>query len=606
MKANEIRQKFLDFFKAKGHQIIPSASLIPENDPSVLFTTAGMHPLVPFLMGEKHPAGKQLANCQKCLRTGDIEEVGDNSHLTFFEMLGNWSLGDPLAPDGINGRGYWKEESVDLSWEFLTDKKWLGLDPEKIAISVFAGDKDCDFDQESYHLWKSKGIDEKRIAKLGKEDNWWPAGGDSVGPQGPDTEMFYWGGKGKAPEVFDPNDKRWIEIWNDVFMQFNKKADGTLENLKQKNVDTGFGLERATAILQGKESVYQTELFSSLIDFVKSMSRNYEETSARIIVDHCRAAIFILADEIGIIPSNLDQGYVVRKLIRRAIRHARKIDLPLGVDLTTPLVKIVVEQFKDIYPEVLKNKQRIIDELNKEEDCFEKTLEKGLKEFKRLSLDKEISGKESFDLYATYGFPLEMTKELAKEQGVVVDEQGFLKEFKKHQELSRTASAGMFKGGLADDSEIVTKYHTVTHLLHQALRDVLGDQVGQKGSNITAERLRFDFSHSQKLTEAELKKVEEIVNQKIKENLPITFKEASIEEAKKSGAIGLFSEKYGKKVKVYSIGDPSAASTSSGSPFSREICGGPHVTHTGELGHFKIIKEEASSAGVRRIKAILE
>ena len=584
MTADKIRKKYLKFFRKKGHGIIPSASLIPENDPSVLFTTAGMHPLVPFLMGEAHPSGKRLVNLQKCVRTGDIDEVGDESHLTFFEMLGNWSLGD-----------YWKKEAIEWSYEFLTGRQWLGLDKNKLAVSVFAGDEDCPFDEESYNIWKSLGIPESRIACLGKDDNWWPAGGKSVGPQGPDTEMFYWTSEGSAPEKFNPEDSRWFEIWNDVFMEFERAKEGQYLPLKQKNVDTGFGLERVAAALQGKQSVYETELFSKLIEQVKSQAKNYNGASARIIVDHLRTAIFIMADDHGVLPSNLAQGYAVRKLVRRAIRHGKKMEIPLAVDLTASIVKLVVALYKNTYPELKRNKGRVLEELKKEERGFEATLEKGLKEFKRMSENNQISGKEAFELYATYGFPFEMTKELAGEIGVKIDEKIFAEEMAKHQDLSRTASAGMFKGGLVDHSAMSLKYHTATHLLHQALRDVLGDHVEQKGSNITEERLRFDFSHPSKMTEEEKKQAGEIVNQKIRESLPVSFKEMTVSEAKKAGAIGLFGNKYGEKVKVYSVGD-----------YSKEICGGPHVEHTGVLGKFKIIKEEASSAGIRRIKAVLE
>ena len=610
MLVNEIRKKYVEFFKKKGHVIIPSASLIPENDPSVLFTTAGMHPLVPFLLGEKHPAGKRLVNFQKCVRTGDIDEVGDEQHLTFFEMLGNWSLGDPAALAGVGEAGYGKEEAIKWSFEFLTASQWLNLDQNKLAVSVFAGDKDCPLDKESHDLWKGLGILESRIAKLGKNENWWPAGGKSTGPQGPCTEMFYWTGENEAPKEFDPKDSRWFEIWNDVFMEYERTANGKYQPLKQKNVDTGMGLERTAAVLQGKKSVYEIETFKPLMDKIKFLAKDYQEESARIIVDHLQAAVFIMADDLGIAPSNLKQGYVVRKLIRRAVRHARKINVPLEVDITTPIVELIVDAYQDIYPELAKNKQRVIEELNKEEDGFESTLEKGLKEFKKMSGNKKISGKEAFELYSTYGFPWEMTKELAEEIGVKVDEKVFEEEMAKHQDLSRTASAGMFKGGLANHSEQVVKYHTATHLLHQALRDVLGSHIEQRGSNITEERLRFDFSHPSKMTAEEIKKVEEIVNQKIKEDLPVSFEEMTVAKAKEAGAIGLFGEKYGEKVKVYSIG-PSTHSTSSGqassgSPYSREICGGPHVERTGVLGDFKIAKEEASSSGIRRIKAILE
>ncbi len=595
MQAKEIRQKYLQFFKEKGHAVIPSASLIPENDPSVLFTTAGMHPLVPFLLGEKHPAGNRLASVQKCIRTGDIDDVGDATHLTFFEMLGNWSLGD-----------YWKKEAITWSYEFLTDPQWLGLDKNKLAISVFGGDDDCPFDDESYNIWISLGISEERIKRLGKEDNWWPAGGKNPGPQGPDTEMFYWTGSAELdiPDVFDPKDAQWVEIWNDVFMQYNRTVDGKYEPLKQKNVDTGMGVERTAAFLQGKSSVYEIELFAPIMAYLKSVAKNYDERSARIIADHLRSAIMIMADDLGILPSNLKQGYVVRKLIRRAIRYAKKMDIAESINLSDQVGELVIAGLKDTYPELARNKTRILKDLENEEEIFEKTLEKGLREFQRLSADKNISGTEAFDLYTTYGFPLEIIQELAKEKGASINLDEFNQQMSKHQDLSRTASAGMFKGGLADHSEIVVKYHTATHLLHQALKDVLGTHTNQKGSNITAERLRFDFTHPEKMTTQQIKQVEDIVNQKIQDDLPVHFEEMTVNEAKNRGAVGLFGEKYGDKVKVYSIG-PKDSSTSSEPPFSREICGGPHVEHTGAMGQFKITKEEAVSAGIRRIKAIL-
>ena len=595
MIINQIRQKYIEFFSSKGHAVIPSASLIPENDPSVLFTMAGMHPLVPFLMGESHPAGKRLVGAQKCIRTGDIDEVGDDSHLTFFEMMGNWSLGDPAEPDGLGRDSYWKEEAINWSYEFLTDKKWLGLDRAKLAIAVFGGDEDCVFDEESYRLWKNLGIPESRIIRLGKDDNWWPAGGKSIGPQGPDTEIYYWTGEGSAPEAFNHQDNRWLEIWNNVFMEYERTKEGKYLPLKQKNVDTGLGLERLAVVMQNKKSVYEIESFVPMMEKIKSLAKNYDDRSARIIVDDVKAAVFIMADDAGLVPSNLEQGYVVRKLLRRAIRHAKKIEIPLEFDVTTPLIKIVVDEYKDIYPELGKNEQRVVEEIKKEENSFEKTLERGLKEFNKMSLDKEISGQRAFDLYSTYGFPLEMTKELAKEAKVKVDEEGFNQELAKHQELSKTAAAGKFKGGLVNHSEAVVKYHTATHLLHQALREVLGNHVEQRGSNINEKRLRFDFSHPDKMTDEEKKKVEETVNQKIKEDLPVSFKETTVLAAKAEGAIGLFGDKYGERVKVYSVGN-----------YSKEICGGPHVERTGVLGHFKINKEEASAAGIRRIKATLD
>jgi alanyl-tRNA synthetase len=585
MTAKELREKFLEYFKDKGHAVLPSASLIPENDPTVLFTTAGMHPLVPFLLGEKHPGGKRLTSVQKCIRTGDIDEVGDNWHNTFFEMLGNWSLGD-----------YFKEEAIKMSWEFLTSKNWLGIDPKNLAVTVFAGDKDAPFDKESYDIWVSLGVAPERIAKLPKKDNWWgPAG--TTGPCGPDTEMFYWKGEGKPPEKFDPGDstksstEKWVEIWNDVFMQYNKTAEGKYEPLAQKNIDTGMGLERTIGVLNGCKSVYETEMFAPLVAEIKKMAgADPDEKSVRIIADHIRAATFILGDPIGIVPSNVGQGYILRRLIRRAIRHARKI----GINGTFMygLGKIIASYYGQEYKELVENSEFIAQELDKEEKKFARTLEKGLKEFEKL---EKITGKDAFNLFTTYGFPLELTMELARDKGILVDVKEFEEEFKKHQELSRTASAGQFKGGLADAGVETTRLHTAAHLMLAALRQVLGDHVQQKGSNITAERLRFDFSHPQKLTPEEIKKVEDMVNNEISKKTPVQMEEMTVDEAKAAGATGVFEHKYGDKVKVYTIG-----------VFSKEICGGPHVDNIGELGHFKIIKEEASSAGIRRIKAVLE
>lgn len=574
MTHQELREKYLSFFEAQRHKRIPSASLLPENDATVLFTTAGMHPLVPFLLGEKHPAGNRLTSCQKCVRTGDIEEVSDAFHLTFFEMLGNWSLGD-----------YFKKEAIEWSWEFLTDKTWLGLDKEKLAFSIFEGNSDAPFDEESYNLWRGLGISEKRIVKLPKKNNWWgPAG--TTGPCGPDTEMFYWTGDEKAPEIFDTDDVRWVEIWNDVFMQYNKTIDGNFEPLKQKNVDTGMGLERVLAVLNDKKDVYETELFVPIIKEIEKLSgKNYKDYQKefRIIADHIKAAIFMLAEKLE--PSNVGRGYVLRRLIRRAVRYGKLLEIKEA--FTHKLIDSVLNVYQDIYPELKHNQDFIEEQLVREEEKFSKTLEKGLKEFEK--------GVDPFILFTTYGFPIEIIEELAKEKGMVIDKDKFQKEFEKHQELSRTASAGMFKGGLADNSEQVVKYHTTTHLLHAALRQVLGQEVGQKGSNLNSERLRFDFSYNQKMTPEQIKQVEDIVNEKIQEKLSVKMEEMNLNEAKNSGAIGLFAEKYGDKVKVYSIGD-----------FSKEICGGPHVENIGILGHFKIIKEEAVSAGIRRIKAILE
>ena len=576
MSSKELREKFLDFFEKKGHAIIPSASLIPENDPTVLFTTAGMHPLVPFLLGEKHPGGKKLANTQVCIRTDDVDEVGDDVHHTFFEMLGNWSLGS-----------YWKKEAIEWSYEFLTDKKCLELDRNKIAISVFAGDSDAECDNESVEIWKNLQIPEKRIAYLPKKDNWWgPAG--QIGPCGPDTEMFYWVGKESVPSEFDPKDKKWVEIWNDVFMQYFKNMDGKYEPLSQKNVDTGMGLERMLSAINGFSDDYKTDVFLPIIEKIEKLSdKKYEDNKKefRIIADHVKAATFIIGDKRGVEPSNLGQGYVARRLIRRAIRYGKILNLPEY--FLIPLIKEVIEIYGDAYPEIKRKENDIITIVQREEEKFEKTLEEGLKQFEK--------GLDAFELYTTYGFPLELTMELAKEKRKTVNVEEFNKKFKKHQELSRTASAGMFKGGLADAGMQATKYHTATHLLLAALRRVLGDHVYQRGSNINAERLRFDFSHPQKMTVEEIKEVEDIVNQKIKEDLEVICEEMSSEEAKGNGAMGVFENKYGERVKVYGI-----------SEFSKEICGGPHVKKTSELGKFKIIKEESSGAGVRRIRAILQ
>ena len=576
MTSNELREKFLNFFREKKHAVIPSASLIPENDPTVLFTTAGMHPLVPFLLGEKHPAGNRLANVQICIRTDDIDEVGDEVHHTFFEMLGNWSLGD-----------YFKEEAIKLSFEFLTDKKWLGIRKEKLAISIFEGDQDAPRDEESGKIWLSLGVPEERIKGLPKKENWWGPAGET-GPCGPDTEMFYWTGKESAPKEFDPQDKRWVEIWNDVFMEYFKNMDSRYEPLSQKNVDTGMGLERMLSSINGLADDYRTDVFWPILrELEKASGVKYEEKKKefRIIADHVKAATFIIGDENGVEPSNLGQGYVVRRLIRRAIRYGKVLNLPKYFLIS--LIQKVIGIYGDSYPYLKRKENDIATIVQKEEEKFEKTLEEGLKQFEK--------GLDAFELYTTYGFPLELTMELAKEKGRTIDVTEFNEKFKKHQELSRTASAGMFKGGLADTGKQAVKYHTATHLLLAALRQILGPNVYQKGSNINAERLRFDFSHPQKMTQEQIKKVEDIVNQKIKEDLPVICEEMSLEKAKEKGATGVFEEKYGEKVKVYGIGE-----------FSKEICGGPHVERTSELGEFKILKEESSSAGARRIKAVLK
>ncbi|MBO4437922.1 MAG: alanine--tRNA ligase [Spirochaetaceae bacterium] len=594
MTANELRSKYIAFFKSKGHAEISGKSLIPENDPSVLFTTAGMHPLVPYLLGEKHPAGTRLTDYQKCVRTGDIDEVGDPSHLTCFEMLGNWSLGD-----------YFKKESIAFSYEFLTSKDWLALDPRKISVTVFAGDANAPRDEDAASYWKENGMPEDKIAYLPASDNWWAAG--PTGPCGPDTEIFYWVGEGLPPvgsnKGTDP--ENWMEIWNNVFMQFNRIDENTLVPLPKQNVDTGMGLERTNCILQGKNSVYLTEVFEPIINTIEKLS-NYtygtdaeKDKSVRIIADHSRSAVFILGDQKGVSPSNVGAGYVLRRLIRRAVRHGMK----LGIDraFLAEIAEAVVENFKCAYPELEENKEKVFKELTAEENKFRDTLKKGEAEFQKLlpnlmkNPKKEISGKVAFRLYDTFGFPLELTQELGAENGFTVDVEGFKEAERKHQELSRTQSAGTFKGGLAERSEITTKYHTATHLLQAALRQVLGPHVAQKGSNITEERMRFDFSHPAPMTKEEIKQVENIVNEQIKRNLPVKMEIMSLDDAKKSGATALFGEKYESNVKVYTIGD-----------FSKEVCGGPHVENTGTLGTFVITKEQSSSAGVRRIKAVLK
>jgi alanyl-tRNA synthetase len=590
MNAANLRTKYISFFESKGHKKTDSAPLVPENDPTVLFTTAGMHPLVPYLNGAKHPLGKKIVGCQKCIRTGDIEEVGDAVHLTFFEMLGNWSFGD-----------YFKHEAIEYSFEFLTSEQWLNIPLKQLAVTVFAGDDDAPFDQEAFDLWRKLGIPESRIAKCGKKDNWWgPAG--QTGPCGPDTEMFYWSGDDPAPEKFDPEDNLWVEIWNDVFMQYHKNDAGQYLPLKQHNVDTGMGLERVSALLQGKSSCYETELFTPLFAALDKVRKITEppltrQAAERIIVDHLRAAVFIMAD--GIAPGNIDQAYVLRRLIRRAIREGRKIDIEQN--FITQIAQSVIDNYAEFYPEIKRQSQFIIAELNTEEAQFAVTLEKGTREFEKLMAKvpahierKIISGKKAFFLYETYGFPLELTEEMAQENGFSVDRKGFDKAFKKHQELSRKGAEQKFKGGLADNSVATARLHTATHLLHSALKKQLGDHVAQRGSNITAERLRFDFSNDEKVPRETLTEIENMINEVIAQKLPIECEEMSVDAAKTAGAIGLFGDRYDEKVKVYSIGD-----------FSKEICGGPHATNTGELGRFKIKKEESSSRGVRRIKAVL-
>ena len=583
MKAIDIRNKYLKFFESHGHTVIPSAPLIPENDPSVLFTTAGMQPLVPYLLGEKHPAGTRLTDYQKCLRTVDIDEVGDNRHLTYFEMLGNWSLGD-----------YFKEESIQMSFDFLT--KELQIPLEKLYVTCFKGDEDCPKDELSAECWKKAGILDGHIYFYGKDDNWWIAGEE--GPCGPDTEMFYDTGKPACSDNCQPSCDcgKYVEIWNNVFMEYYKNSDGKYTKLQQKNVDTGLGLERMTMLLEGKETPYDTELFAPIMNKLEELQKIDDIQSRRIIAEHLRSSMMIICD--GGRPSNIDRGYILRRLIRRMIRHMNKLQIDLNE--ISNLIDINVENLKEMYPDLERNKENIKQVIIEEKDKFMKTLSHGEREFaKEMQKVKEQGGTQIdsnvvFRLYDTYGFPPEVTSELASENGMTVDLEGFEKLFKQHQEKSRMGSEQKFKGGLADQNEKTIAYHTATHLLHQALRTVLGEHVKQSGSNITEERLRFDFTHPQKMTKEEIEQVENIVNEQIQKDLPVTCEEMSYEDAKKSGAIGLFTDKYGDRVKVYTVGD-----------FSKEICGGPHVTHTGDMGRFKIKKEESSSSGIRRIKAVL-
>lgn len=586
MKAKQLKKLYLDFFKNKGHIIIPSSPLIPEKDPTVLFTNAGMHPLIPFLSGQPHPLGKRLVNVQKCLRTQDIDQVGDATHTTFFEMLGNWSLGD-----------YFKREAIEWSFEFLTGKKWLNLPMQRLAVSCFQGDENSPQDKESAKIWRRLGIPEERIAFLGKENNWWgPV--SATGPCGPDTEMFYWIGQGKVPSKFNPIDKRWVEIWNDVFMQYSKMKDGSYQALKQKNVDTGLGVERVAMILQCKDTVFDTELFQPIF---KKLNSLVEEKltrknifSYRIIADHLKAAVFILGDERAVKPSNLDQGYILRRYIRRAIRHGNKIGLPVNFCLS--VAEVIIGMYQEDYPTLKEKKQFIAAELQKEEEKFSTTLEKGLKEFNKIAaLSNVISGKDAFLLFQSYGFPLEMTEELAAEQGMTVDEAVFKEEYDQHQQLSRASTLRKFKGGLSDHSPETIKLHTATHLLNEALRHVISKKIKQMGSNITPERLRFDFNFDRKLLPEEIRKVEVEVNKVIQQGLEVRREEMSYDDAVQIGAEMEFGEKYGEMVSVYFIGN-----------YSKEFCGGPHVDNTKELGRFKILKEESIGAGVRRIKAVLE
>ncbi len=603
--SENLRDMYLGFFEKRGHKVIPSASLIPENDPTVLFTTAGMHPLVPYLLGEKHPAGKRLTDVQKCVRTGDIDDVGDERHCTFFEMLGNWSLGD-----------YFKKEMIPWSYEFLTGKDYLNIPSDKLAVTVFAGDETAPRDDEAATLWENAGIKKENIYFMPRENNWWgPAG--LTGPCGTDTEMFVIR-KAKCGPNCNPDCScgAFLEIWNDVFMRFNKTAEGTFEELKQKNVDTGMGLERALCVLNGKTSVYETDLFATAIKKIEELTgkkygEDEEVTRAfRVLLDHVRTATFMIGDEKGISPSNTDQGYILRRIIRRAVRYGRKIDLPEGA--LAKIAATYVEKYKKVYPELEANSARITEELNTEEAKFTKTLQQGLKEFEKCvnGIERKnafmaakdsayvpettIGGKQAFHLYDTYGFPVEITAEMAKEKGLTVDVAAYEEAFKEHQEKSKAGSEGKFACGLADHKEETTRLHTATHLLHAALKKVLGEDVNQKGSNITEERLRFDFNFPRAMTAEEIKAVEDLVNEQIAKNIPVEMKEISLEEARAAGFTGLFESKYGEVVKTYSIGD-----------FSREICGGPHAATTGELGKFKIVKEQSSGAGIRRIKAVL-
>ena len=583
MKAIEIRNKYLNFFKNHGHKIIPSAPLIPENDPSVLFTTAGMQPLVPYLLGQKHPEGTRLTDYQKCLRTNDIDEVGDNRHLTYFEMLGNWSLGD-----------YFKEESIKMSYEFLT--KELGIPAEKISVTCFAGDEDCPRDEVTASCWEKAGIPKERIYFYGKDDNWWIAGEE--GPCGPDTEMFYDTGKPKCSDDCQPSCDcgKYVEIWNNVFMEYYKK-DGKYTKLEQKNVDTGLGLERMTMLLQGKETPFDTELFSPVMDKLKELAKEDDIASRRIVAEHMRSSMMVIAD--GGRPSNIDRGYILRRLIRRMTRHLNKLQIDLGK--LPELLDLNIDILKEMYPELDSHRQEIKDVIITEKDKFMKTLNHGEREFNKVinRLKNQginvIDGKTIFNLYETYGFPPEVTKDLAQESGFKADLSKFDELFKEHQDKSRMGSDQKFKGGLAEQNEKTIAYHTATHLLNAALKKVIGPNSHQRGSNITTERMRFDFNCDHKLTDEEKKKVEDLVNEWIKEDLPVTVETMKKEDALKSGAECMFIEKYPDEVTVYTIGN-----------VSKELCGGPHVKHTGELGHFKITKEEASSQGVRRIKAILE
>lgn len=590
LNTHELRRLFLQFFSERGHAVIPSASLIPENDPSVLFTTAGMHPLMPYLMGAEHPAGTRLCDVQKCVRTGDIDEVGDASHLTFFEMLGNWSLGD-----------YFKSESIAWSWEFLTDEKWLGIDKDRLYFSCFEGDENAPKDEFSHDRWVEMGVDPSHIFYLNAKHNWWIPG--TSGPCGPDTEIFFDTGKPACSDHCDPSCScgKYLEIWNNVFMQYYKAPDGKMSQLAKKNVDTGMGLERTVATLQGAQSVYDTDAFTNILARIAELSgKNYKDNADtvkafRIIADHIRTATFMLGDPRGVTPSNVDQGYILRRLIRRALRYAMQLEM--GENALSKVAETVIADYGEVYPELNENAEHIKKELDAEELKFQRTLTNGMREFERIKNKFEngvIDGTNAFRLFDTFGFPIEFTEEMARENGLTVDVAGFHEKFAEHQQKSKAGSEQKFKGGLADASEETAKLHTATHLMQAALKKVLGDEVAQKGSNITTERLRFDFSFPRKMTPEEIAEVEKLVNEAIAANAEITCEEMTVPEAREKGAIGLFGDKYGERVKVYTMGE-----------YSCEICGGPHAGNTGELGTFKIKKEEASSAGVRRIKAVL-
>ncbi len=595
LTSETLRQLYLEFFKSKGHAVIPSASLIPENDPTVLFTTAGMHPLVPYLLGEKHPAGNRLCDVQKCVRTGDIDEVGDSSHCTFFEMLGNWSLGD-----------YFKEKMIPWSFEFLTSPEYLGIPVKDIAVTCFAGDKDCPKDEESAKLWRECGILPENIYFLPKSGNWWgPAG--TTGPCGPDTEMHVIRNHAEADKLGEYDFEKapagtFLEIWNDVFMQYNKTAEGSYEPLRQKNVDTGMGLERTLCILNGKSSVYETDIFEKAIQSIENLTgRKYGESEEitrafRVVLDHVRTATFMLGDVKGIAPSNTDQGYILRRIIRRAVRFGRNIGLPQGS--LSKISATIIDKYAEVYPELVKNSGRVYEELEKEENKFSKTLQQGIREFDKvvsaLPAGGVIDGVTAFHLYDTYGFPVEITGEMAREKGMTVDAKGYEAAYAEHQAKSRAGSEQKFACGLADHKELTTNLHTATHLLHAALKKVCSPDIEQRGSNITEERLRFDFNFARKLTPEEVAEVERLINEQISLDIPVVMREMTLEQAKAEGFTGLFESKYGEKVKTYSIGE-----------FSKEICGGPHAEKTGLLGKFKIAKQENVSAGVKRIKAIL-